>query len=120
MLEFYYQAAREGAMRKALEDVQNKQEAVEKNAKGFSTNMEAMEKRLKEFSGYRESEHFKLDTVAHVVENPRKAADALCSEEASGRKVIQGFFDSPAMNCQLLDALSWDMAIEAAHMQRQF
>lgn len=53
---------------------------AEANAKGFSKTIEAMEKRLIEFSGYRDSKHFKVDDIAHVVANPREATEALCAD----------------------------------------
>lgn len=71
------------------------EEAAESTKANFEQALKDMEQQLDELKAYWESEAFKRDAFAHVAAHSREAAKVLCSDEVVGKRIIQGFFNSP-------------------------
>lgn len=99
---------------KALDEAKRWLKEAKTASVGFTDTLKNMQRWLDELSGYKESEAFKKDAIAHVAAHPPEAVDILYSDEAVGRCVIQGYFNSPSDNCLLSEAISWVMSMGAA------
>lgn len=114
MSELYNRGTREGATTKALDEAKKRLKAAELAKTGLEESLYGLQEQIEQLSRYKESEAFERDVVAHIAGRPRKVFEALCSYEEVGRKVIQGFFDSPSANRLLSETLSWAMSMGAA------